>query len=198
MAAAAILGRMDEGHVSDEELMRRYAAGEAAAFEELYGRHERRVWRYLCRNLREEAVAEELMQDVWFRVARQAAAYRPTAKFTTWLFTIAHHRLVDCIRARRPGTHLAVWGEGGDVEELADEPAGQPEAVVAAVEESERLLQGLASLPLVQRTVLLLHADGGLTVEEIAAATGSTFETTKSRLRYARARLRDWLAEGRR
>ena len=189
---------MEEG-ASDEELMGRYAAGEAAAFDELYGRHERRIWRYLSRNLRDEALAEELMQDVWFRVARHAPSYRPTAKFTTWLFTLAHHRLVDAIRARRPATHLDLWGGGGvDVESVAAEPDGQPDAVVAAAESTDRLLRGLAALPLVQRTVLLLHADGGLTVEEIATATGSSFETTKSRLRYARTRLRDWLAESER
>ena len=198
MATAAILERMEEG-ASDEELMRRYAAGEAAAFDELYGRHERRIWRYLSRNLRDEAVAEELMQDVWFRVARHAPDYRPTAKFTTWLFTLAHHRLVDAIRARRPATHRELWGDGGlDVESVAAEAEGQPDAVVAAAESTDRLLRGLATLPLVQRTVLLLHADGGLTVEEIATATGASFETTKSRLRYARSRLRDWLVESER
>src|SRR4029077_14316664 len=82
----------------------------AAAFEFLYQRHESRVFRYLHRNVRNEASANDLMQEVWFAVARGAADYRPSAKFTTWLFTIAHHRMVDMIRADRRLQSL----DGGD------------------------------------------------------------------------------------
>src|ERR1700729_1891451 len=84
---------------SDESLMLRFGRGEAAAFDELYRRHESRVFRYLHRNLRNEASANDLMQEVWFAVVRNAVDYQPTAKFTTWLFTIAHNRMVDMIRA---------------------------------------------------------------------------------------------------
>src|SRR5580698_7692727 len=90
----------------DESLMARFAAGEVAAFEELYRRHELKVWRYLERSVRNRAVADDLMQDVWFAVAREAANYRPAAKFTTWVFTIAHNRMIDWLRAHRP--HVAL------------------------------------------------------------------------------------------
>ena len=79
--------------------MLRFGRGDGAAFEQLYRRHESRVYRYLHRNLRNEASANDLMQEVWFAVARNAAGYKPTAKFTTWVFTIAHNRMVDLIRA---------------------------------------------------------------------------------------------------
>src|SRR5579863_611233 len=92
---------------SDEELMARYGRGDAAAFESLYRRHEMRVWRYLERNVRNRATADELMQEVWFAVARDAARYEPSAKFTTWLFTIAHNRMIDSIRTSLWQTDLA-------------------------------------------------------------------------------------------
>ena len=92
---------------SDESLIAQYAGGDTAAFEELYRRHEMRIWRYLLHCLRDRALAEDVLQDVWFAVARDAARYRPTARFTTWLFTIAHHRLIDVVR-KRPGRHLSL------------------------------------------------------------------------------------------
>src|SRR5258708_21029403 len=78
--------------------MMRFGRGEAGAFEVLYRRHELRVFRYLQRSVKNEASANDLMQEVWFAVVRGGANYQPTAKFTTWLFTIAHNRMVDMIR----------------------------------------------------------------------------------------------------
>src|ERR1700760_751453 len=92
---------MNLAQETDENLMLRFGRGEAAAFEFLYQRHESRVFRYLRRNVGNEANANDLMQEVWFAIARGAANYRPTAKFTTWLFTIAHNRMVDMIRRNR-------------------------------------------------------------------------------------------------
>src|ERR1700738_5224660 len=94
---------------SDEALMGRYAGGDAAAFEILYRRHEMRGWRYLERNVRNRATSDELMQEVWFAVARDATRYRPSARFTTWLFAIAHKRGVESIRTgrRQPGLGTA-------------------------------------------------------------------------------------------
>src|SRR5271154_548459 len=92
---------MESAAESDEDLMLRFGRGDGAAFETLYRRHESRVFRYLHRNVRNEANANDLMQEVWFAVARGAANYQPTAKFTTWLFTIAHNRMVDMIRANQ-------------------------------------------------------------------------------------------------
>src|SRR6516165_3891105 len=76
---------MTDGGDTDEALMLRFAAGEVRAFEELYRRHELRVWRYLQRNLSNRSITDELMQDVWFSVARAAKSYQPMARFTTWL-----------------------------------------------------------------------------------------------------------------
>ena len=83
--------------------MQRFAAGEALAFDELYRRHELKVWRFLERSVRDRAAADDLMQDVWFTVAREAGRYRPSAKFTTWLFTLARNRMIDWSRDAADG-----------------------------------------------------------------------------------------------
>jgi RNA polymerase sigma factor (sigma-70 family) len=185
---------------SDEDLMLRFARGDAAAFESLYRRHESRVFRYLHRNLRNEAGANDLMQEVWFAVVRNAVSYQPTARFTTWLFTIAHHRMVDMIRATSRLQSLDA-GDASDTEgaslmdSLAADPKLEPPAEVQSQHEAAALLNAVAQLPPEQRSAFLLQAEGELSVEEIAAATGSSFETVKSRLRYARAKLRQLLWE---
>jgi RNA polymerase sigma factor (sigma-70 family) len=184
---------------SDEALMLSFARGDAAAFEELYRRHESRVFRYLRRNLRDPEAANDLMQDVWFAVARSAARYQPTARFTTWLYTLAHHRMVDAFRARRDLQSLDAASDGDAgaslVERLPADPRSEPAAEAEADQDGDRVLRAVGQLPEEQRAAFLLKAEAGLSVEEIAAATGTSFETAKSRLRYARNKLRELLAE---
>lgn len=175
-----------------------FARGDAAAFETLYRRHESRVFRYLCRNVRDAEAANDLMQDVWFAVARSAARYQPTARFTTWLYTLAHHRMVDSFRARRDHQSLdaATDGDGASLlERLPADPRTEPAAEAQTDEDGDRVLRAVGALPEEQRAAFLLKAEAGLSVEEIAAATGTSFETAKSRLRYARSKLRELLAE---
>jgi RNA polymerase sigma factor (sigma-70 family) len=191
---------MDLAQETDENLMVQFGRGEAAAFEFLYQRHESRVFRYLHRNVRNEANANDLMQEVWFAVARGAANYRPTAKFTTWLFTIAHNRMVDMIRANQRLQSLDAVDEADPqgsslLERLAEDGKLEPPAQVQTQHEAAALLSAVAQLPPEQRSAFLLQAEGELSVEEIADATGSNFETVKSRLRYARAKLRQLLWE---
>ncbi|MEG0142167.1 MAG: sigma-70 family RNA polymerase sigma factor [Comamonas sp.] len=183
--------------ILDEVLMQSYAAGQAAAFEQLYGRHRLRIWRYFYRNTGDGALADDLAQDLWFAVVDNAARYEVRSKFTTWLFTMAHHRLVDHWRRQRPGVSLSA-----DTEEsmrLADslfaasgfEPDHQLDRQLMA----QALLAALAQLPTEQRECFLLQVEADMTVAEIAQATGVAEETAKSRLRYARAKLRAALEE---
>ena len=208
-----LLPRLDNGRMSsavqstlavepsDESLMAQYALGDVAAFERLYQRHEMRVWRYLLRHIGEAALADDLAQDVWFAVARQAQRYEPraNAKFSTWLFTLAHHRVVDSHRARQHG-HVSLDAETGDDDESlqdslpTDEQSGPP-AQIESREQAQALLAAIEQLPPVQREAFLLQAEGGMEVIDIAQATGVSFETAKSRLRYARGKLRQCLQE---
>ena len=187
---------VDSIPLSDEALMRRYAGGDAKSFEILYLRHEMRVWRYLERNVRNAATADELMQEVWFSVAREAARYQPSARFSTWLFTIAHNRMVDSMRSSRPQVSLEALGDGDRAaDQMIDDPQHGPHAGALAFQQAQALNRAVEALPLEQREAFLLHAEGDLTVDEIAAVTVCSFETAKSRLRYARTKLRELLKE---
>ena len=185
----------DEAVPADETLMQAFAAGDARAFETLYDRHALPVWRFVQRSVRDAALADDLVQDVWFSLVRQAPQYEPRARFRTWLFTLAHHRMVDHWRTHK--AHASLDAETEDGAALADTLAADsgfgPVRQLQSREQAQALLDALAALPLPQREAFLLQAEGGLSLAEIAQATGVNAETAKSRLRYARERLRHTL-----
>jgi RNA polymerase sigma-70 factor (ECF subfamily) len=181
---------------SDEELMLLYRDGEAGAFDALYARHKGGVYRYLLRQCREAAAAEELFQDVWMNLVRARAGYTVQAKFTTYLYRLAHNRLIDHYRKH---SHVAVvsFEDVGEeaVSEVPDErerPAGD---TLDAKRQAARLVELIAGLPEAQREAFLLQQEGGMSVEDIAQATGVSRETAKSRLRYAMVKLRQGMQE---
>ena len=174
-----------------------YAAGNAGAFDQLYSKHKGPVFRYVLRSVKARSEAEELFQDVWMKVIEAAARYTPQAKFTTWLYTIAHHRLVDHWRAKGL-TLVSLDGdedEDSAVPEPKAAPSSEPHRIAEAREVLDRLSGALAALPLAQREAFLLHHEGDLTAAEIAAATGTNEEAAKSRLRYAMNKLKDALGD---
>lgn len=183
---------------SDEALMLAYAAGHAGSFDRLYARHKGGVYRYLLRHCRSPGVAEELFQDVWMNAIRVRASYVPSARFTTWLYTLAHHRIVDHWRAAGRARFESIDDDAdgtarATVEAIAGSPLDEPERRAATAELGARLHNALAGLPPEQRDAFLLQYEAGLSLAEIAAATGVGQETVKSRLRYATARLRSAL-----
>jgi RNA polymerase sigma factor (sigma-70 family) len=178
---------------ADEELMLAYAAGDAGAFDLLYARHRGSVYRYLRRHCGQPTTADEMFQDVWMNVVRARSSYAPTAKFATWLYRIAHNRLVDHWRATGVMQFVAPDSEddGPDLLDAVPGPRTDEPAVRAdARETAARLDAALARLPPAQRDAFLLHQEGGLALADIAALTGEGVETVKSRIRYALARLR--------
>jgi RNA polymerase sigma-70 factor (ECF subfamily) len=182
----------------DEDLMLAYAAGDAAAFDALYARHRGGVYRYLLRHCAHAGVADELFQDAWMSVVRARASYVPTASFATWLYRIAHNRLIDHWRASGRVELVAAGPDADDDDPLEAIPGrrgDEPEVRAAAHEISSRLRAALAALPAAQREAFLLHQEGGLELAEIAALTGAGAETVKSRIRYALAKLRAELGD---
>lgn len=180
---------------SDEALMLAYRNGDAEAFRPLYARHRGGLYRYLLRQCGSAAIAEELFQDVWLNVVRARLRYSPDARFATYLYRIAHNRLVDHFRrcAHRPAS-------GGDGVEailagLAADPRREPEMHLESKSRVERFMRVLESLPAAQREAFVMREEAGMSVEEIAEATGVNRETAKSRLRYALAKLRRGLEE---
>ena len=187
----------ESGEPTDPMLMQQYANGRVEAFDLLYTRHALGVWRYIFRSVRDTAVADDLSQDVWFAVARQAVNYRATARFKTWLFTLAHHRKIDYFRGVK--NHVSLDEENCDDTTLADRLAADsgfgPLRQLESREQGAALIAAIEQLPTEQRDAFLLQVEGDLSVDEIAATCGVSFETAKSRLRYARQRLRQLLED---
>jgi len=182
--------------VADEQLMELYRDGDAGAFDVLYHRHKGGLFRYLLRLCKNQAVAEELFQDVWSNIIRSRERYQPSAKFSTFLYQVAHNRLIDYVR-QRPESTLSLDADDGDCDSLVDsipaDAGGQPEIMVERKRLIETLVEQIEALPTLQREAFLLREETGFSLEEIALATGVTPETAKSRLRYAVAKLRDGL-----
>jgi RNA polymerase sigma-70 factor (ECF subfamily) len=192
-AAMAARGGNDD---SDEALMLGYARGVAAAFDVLYGRHRNGVYRYLLRHCGNAGIADELFQDVWTNVIRTRETYTPTARFAAWLYTLAHHRIVDHWRSTGQAEHVSIDADGAAndaVHALPAPRADEPDARADTRDLAARLRAALARLPAIQRDAFLLQQESGLSLAEIAALTGVGVETVKSRLRYAVAKLRSGL-----
>lgn len=232
--------RVDEP--SDDALMRAYAAGEAAAFERLYARHQAGLYRFVRRLLGSKlsAQTDEVFQDTWMKVVlwrdrwvvqetpepaenalpgsgidpfpadpadrESDAATDPLAgrhaSFRTWLYTVAHHRVVDLWRRSGREVSLDLGDESSPWEPdgtqgaawqfwpaLAD-PTPSGADLLFWRKAGERLLVCLDQLPLAQRSSFLLHHEDGLSLDEVALAIGVGFETAKTRLRYAMSKLR--------
>jgi len=179
---------------SDEALMLAYGAGRAAAFDVLYARHKGGVYRYLLRHCSNAGIADELFQDVWMNAIRVRATYVPTAKFTTWLYTLAHHRIVDHWRASGQARLVSIDDDDDDtgamVESIPGSASLEPAARVETAELRTQLDAALRALPPDQRDAFLLQYEAGLSLAEIAALTDVGVETVKSRLRYATTKLR--------
>lgn len=177
---------------SDETLMLAYAAGQAAAFEQLYARHRSRLYRFLLRQSRDSALADDLFQDVWQRVIAAREGWAPDASFTSWLYRIAHNRLADHWRALQ---HRPPAPGNADERTARIPDPDTPERTLSEFEQRRGIQLALDELPDEQREVILLRLEQELTLEEIGAITGVGRETVKSRLRYAMDKLRSRLNE---
>ena len=186
---------------ADEALMRAYGRGDARAFETLYARHKGATYRYFLRHAGSDATtADELHQDLWLRVIGARERYEAQAKFSTWLYTLARHRLVDHWRSRH-GVSLASLEDDAILSQAEERAAASrdvdddPLHASIDAETRRRLVAALADVPPLQRDAFLLHIEGGLSLDEIASLTATSGETVKSRLRYAYRRLRETLED---
>jgi RNA polymerase sigma-70 factor (ECF subfamily) len=170
-----------EARVSDESLMLSYRGGDTTAFETLYNRFRAPLYRYFLRQTYDKALCEELFQEVWLSLIRNRHSYSPDAKFSTYLYRIAHSRLVDHFRRKSNGRYHDLF----PLEQLPADSQSQPEHVIELEQREKRLLSATQELPQEQREVFMLRAESGLKLEEIAAVLDVPFETAKSRLRYA-------------
>ena len=178
----------------DEDLMLAYRDGNAGAFDELYRRHRAPLYRYLVRQCRDREAAEELFQDVWANLIRARGRYTVTARFATYLYRLAHNRLIDHYRRQAPASFVSFDDEDSTAPEISAARQTEPAVAYEAKAQAARLLELLQDLPAAQREAFVLQHEAGMTIEEIAAATGVAHETAKSRLRYAMAKLREGMS----
>lgn len=173
--------------LTDEELMLSYRDGTAAAFDVLYTRHKGGLYRYVLRQLNNRPdIANELFQDVWMKLINARENYQATAKFTTWLYHLAHNRLVDHWRSEKFMKNNVEYDEAS---ELSDEYS-DPHKELQNSQIQQQIKQAIAELPEEQRSAILLKEEASLSLAEIAEVTGVNRETVKSRLRYGVKRLR--------
>ncbi|GHA03707.1 RNA polymerase sigma factor [Arenicella chitinivorans] len=170
----------------DEALMRRFADGDMRAFEALYARHKHALYQFVRRQCDIDAECEEVVQDTWLAVVRTASTYQVSAKFRTWLFRIAHNRLVDYWRSHGYSKRQLMIELD---ETVHSAQTGSTPGDVSSPLVLTQLLTKLSELPEEQTETLLLRA-AGFSYAEIATITDSKQETVKSRLRYATQRMR--------
>ena len=183
---------------TDTSLMQQYAAGDVAAFETLYNRHKGALYRYFMRHIPEPSLAEDLYQEIWNKVIVQAKHYKPSAKFTTWLYTLAHNKLVDHVRHLSVVNKVVVRSYDQEITgspEVFKQPQmdNEPETGLIRIRVAETLKQCIAQLPQAQKDSFLLKEEAGLSVKDIASVLNTSFEASKSRLRYAYENLRQCL-----
>lgn len=192
---------MNLDDLTDAQLLCAHARGETSAFEVLYDRYDRRVFDYIRRLVEGHvALAEDLSQETWMNVAKSAAQFDASkARFITWLFTIAHNKVMDHYRKRDPVESHPRVPSDADVDapqdcELEGDDTSAPELLTQNRQFALAFVHGAQALPQQQREAFLLFAQE-LSLLEISQLTGAPVETVKSRIRYARNSLRTTLRE---
>ncbi len=184
-----------DSSTTDEELMLAYRDGDVRAFEELYSRHRGGLYRYLLRQCQDPHTTDELFQDVWMNLIKARERYEVKARFTTYLYRMAHNRVIDFYRKSSSQASNEFDDDPPSIEEqIAADAIALPDNVFEFKRLVERFQQALSELPAAQREAFLLREEKGLNAEQIAEITGVNTETAKSRLRYAVNKLRSMVS----
>ncbi len=181
--------------------MQRFQSGDAPAFQVLLQRHSQKVFNFLLRQVHDPTLAEDLVQEVFLRVVKNARGFRAESKFTTWMYTIARNQVIDHARKAKHRRTVALDQplKAGDErgatlldrvenKDPATDTSANDRRFVAALEKA------LAELPSDQREVFMLREMQGLKFREIADVLNIPENTVKSRMRYALEQLRGHLA----
>lgn len=174
--------------------MHAYRTGDAAAFEELYSRYRKPLYQFVLNSCKAEAIAQELYQDVWMRVIQSHQSFDENTPFHAWLFRIARNRIIDYYRKHKEDTVApSVIEDSATQANLWSQAALTPHEVASLSQRAGALHNALQEIPSEQREAILLKHIAGMSINEIAELLDEGAQTVKSRLRYAKAKLRTQL-----
>lgn len=173
-----------ETDLEDEQYAVRAGAGDDHAYSWLVARHQGAVYRYLVRMIRVPETARDLTQDTFLRAYQAIRAWRPEAKFRTWLFRIAHNLALDHLR-RSGRVRMEPLESGLEI----PDPAPGPERRLETAQRAHRLERALAAVAPAHREILLLREIEGMSYEDIARTLDLNPGTVRSRIARARAAL---------
>ncbi|MBI3876087.1 MAG: RNA polymerase sigma factor [Verrucomicrobia bacterium] len=181
--------------VADTEQLPVAAArtGDARAWDALFRRYQLPLYAYVAELVRHEQTALDIVQESFIAAARHIGSLADDARFGSWLFGIAHQKVIQHWRKR--GRDVALFADADEMPEELPTAELDPLEWLVRREQEERFLQLLAKLPEPQRAVLLLHFLEDFSLDEIAVVTGAPLGTVKSRLHYAKKSLRQLLEE---
>ena len=182
----------------DAVLMLRVKRGDRAAFAELVEKYKQPVMNFVHRSLRDETEAEDLAQNVFLQVFKSRSRYKQTAKFSTWLFTIARNLCLNEIRrrSRHPAESLEQTQSDNEYlpqRQYEDKAAALPTESLLQGELAQKIEEGLAGLPENQRSAILLCRQEDLSYEEIAEILDCSLSATKSLIHRGRETLKEKL-----
>ncbi len=184
----------NRAELSDADLIGQASQGDPKALEVLYDRYSRVVYSFALRIVNDQLIAEELLQEVFFRAWQQGGSFRASkGTFLTWLLSITHNMAIDEVRKRKrrpqrsdsddPDVVLAAVADGG--------PSVEDEVWLRSLR--DRIARALDTLPDAQREAIELAYFRGMTHREIADALGEPLGTIKTRMRLGMQKLRDQL-----
>jgi RNA polymerase sigma-70 factor (ECF subfamily) len=174
----------------DRALIKAIAGGDAKALERLFARNQTRVFRYLARMVRNEAQAEELLNEVFLGVWQSAQRYEGRSEPSTWLISIAHNKAVSALRKKRE-----VAGYDEDMAASIEDDADTPEVTSQKLDKAAQMRAAMQGLSSEHREVLDLVYYQEQTVSEVAEILGIPEATVKTRMFYARKKLSELLKE---
>jgi len=182
-ATSAILNRDVAHETTDEALIASIAQGDKRALQTLYGRHNVRVYRFALRFLNDEALAEDMVSEVFFDVWRQAERFEARSKVSTWLLAMARNKALSVLR-RRSTEEL-----DEEVAEFIEDPSDNPEVSVQKKQQTSLLQECLTQLSPAHREIVDLVYYHGKTIDEVVEIIGVPVNTVKTRMFYARKRI---------
>jgi RNA polymerase sigma-70 factor (ECF subfamily) len=193
MESIAALEKTRSEAWSDEEIVDRVKAGDTVLYEIIMRRYNQRLYRVGRANLRDDAEAEDVMQDAYVRAYEHLAQFAGRALFSTWLTRIAVHEALSRLRLRNSDRQLDDSAYDGDISMNLVETSADPEQSASRAELSQLLEEALLDLPEQYRIVMMLRDVEGLSTSETAAALDLTEENVKIRLHRGRSIARGWI-----